>query len=150
MLDDDRRVKETLADYFDRAEAWADFVARETPEEYAARIAAARKAELASLRVACQRMPVAKTDRDGNVRYMPGLPMRWIEAIEQNQQANSCCRHPENHDIGAFYSSADDEAKGIPDIYIMFCKCGAFHRRLCVGGSDPVTGRGMRPKWEVR
>lgn len=147
MVGDD---KETLADYLDRAEAWADYVARETPAQYAERIARARAEELAALRVACDRMPVAKTDRDGVTRYMPGLPMHWVEALEQNQQAASCCRHPENHTVGAFYSSARDEALGVPDIYIMFCECGAHHRRFTVGGSDASTGKGMRPKWEVR
>lgn len=65
------------------------------------------------------------------------LPLGWIEALEQNQQIKSCCRHPENHSIGAFYSSAKDEELGIPDIYILYCPCGCQHKRFCV--SKPRT-----------
>jgi hypothetical protein len=65
------------------------------------------------------------------------LPLGWIEAQEQNQQIKSCCRHPENHSIAAFYSSAADEELGIPDIYIMFCPCGCRHVKWCL--SKPET-----------
>ena len=81
------------------------------------------------------------------------IPTRWIEALEHNQKIPSCCRHPENHDIVSLYSSNDDKAKGVPDIYIFICKerhdlgkgriGEAHHRRFCVGG-------GTRPGWEVR
>jgi hypothetical protein len=91
---------------------------------------------------ACARIPVARCP----VR----VPVKWIEALEHNQQISSCCRHPENHDISAWYSSPEDAAKGIPDIYIFHCTCGRSHRRFCVGGSNRETGEGMRIAWEVR
>lgn len=92
------------------------------------------------------------------------LPLRWAEALEQNQQIASCCRHPENHEISAWYSSDAERAKGVPDIYIFHCPCGRVHRRFCVGG-NPMTKDGeidyralaaigreeeKRPVWEVR
>lgn len=81
------------------------------------------------------------------------LPVKYIQALEQNQLIASCCRHPENHEIEAFYSSDADRDRGVPDIYIFYCTCGRKHRRFCVGGS---AGSGadakleMRPVWEVR
>lgn len=68
------------------------------------------------------------------------LPVKWIEDLEQNQKIASCCRHPENHDIEAWYSC---ETEKIPDIYIFHCTCGRQHRRFCVGG-------GSRPGWDIR
>jgi hypothetical protein len=87
-----------------------------------------------SHKVACARTPVAKLP--------PGLlPLKYIEALEQNQQISSCCRHPENHEIEALYSN---ESETVPDIYIFHCTCGRKHRRFCCGGGD------QRPFWEVR
>ena len=83
--------------------------------------------------LACPRHPVAKL---GNL-----LPIKYIEALEQNQQIASCCRHPENHDIEAWKSSENETA---PDIYKFHCTCGRTHVRFCVGGGD------ARPFWEVR
>ena len=83
--------------------------------------------------LACPRHPVAKLDRL--------LPIKFIEALEQNQQIASCCRHPENHDIEAWRSS---ENETVPDIYIFHCTCGRRHVRFCIGGGD------ARPFWEVR
>jgi hypothetical protein len=91
---------------------------------------------------ACARVPVA--------RCPARIPVEFIENLEHNQQISSCCRHPENHDISAWYSSEADRAKGIPDIYIFHCTCGRVHRTFCVGGSDRATGKGMRPFWEMR
>ncbi|ESY49027.1 MULTISPECIES: hypothetical protein [unclassified Mesorhizobium] len=96
--------------------------------------------------LACARYPVAK--------LFDLLPPKYIEALEQNQQIASCCRHPEDHEIEAFYSSENwrdkkkpdgspDPAGGVPDIYIFHCTCGKQHRRFCVGGGD------VRPYWEV-
>ena len=85
--------------------------------------------------LACERRPAAK------LRHL--LPVKYFEALEQNQQIAHCCRHPENHEIEAWYSSEADRDKGVPDIYIMHCTCGRQHRRFCVGGGD------TRPKWEV-
>jgi hypothetical protein len=95
--------------------------------------------------LACVRVPVAKCP----VR----IPQKWIESLEQNQLISSCCRHPENHDIEAWYSSEADRAKGIPDIYKFHCTCGRAHVKFCVGGSrNPSTGEitHPRPFWEIR
>lgn len=83
--------------------------------------------------LACPRYPVRP--------LMQMLPVKYIEALEQNQLIPSCCRHPENHDIEAFKSRPEEAA---PDIYIFHCTCGRKHRRFCVGGGD------ARPVWEVR
>lgn len=69
------------------------------------------------------------------------LPIRYIEALEHNQQIPSCCRHPENHEVEALKSHPDEQA---PDIYIFHCTCGRQHRRFCVGRTD------TRPVWEAR
>lgn len=84
--------------------------------------------------LACPRHPVAKLP--------PGLiPLKYIEALEQNQKIAHCCRHPENHDIEAWFSC---ETETMPDIYIFHCTCGRRHVRFCVGGRD------SRPFWDVR
>lgn len=83
--------------------------------------------------LACPRYPVAK--------LIKLLPVKYMEALEQNQLIASCCRHPENHEIEAFKSRPDEKA---PDIYIFHCTCGRKHTRFCVGGGD------VRPVWEVR
>lgn len=83
--------------------------------------------------LACPRYPVAKL---GDL-----IPAKFIEALEQNQKIASCCRHPENHDIEALYSSP---AETVPDVYIFHCTCGRRHRRFMCGGGD------TRPFWEVR
>lgn len=81
----------------------------------------------------CPRVPVSKViDR---------LPIKYIEALEQNQLIAHCCRHPENHEIEALKSKEDEP---VPDIYIFHCTCGRRHVRFCVGGGD------KRPYWEVR
>lgn len=69
------------------------------------------------------------------------LPLRWIEALEQNQKIASCCRHPENHEIEARKSHPAELA---PDIYIFHCdQCKRLHRRFCVGLDDE------RPSWSA-
>jgi hypothetical protein len=83
--------------------------------------------------LACKRHPVKK--------LMGLLPVKYIEALEQNQLIAHCCRHPENHEVEAFYSSEKEKA---PDIYIFHCTCGRQHRRFCVGQDD------ARPFWDVR
>ena len=70
------------------------------------------------------------------------LPAKYLEAMEQNQLAKSCCRHPENHEVEAY-----DSRPGLlnsPDIYIFHCSCGAKHRRFCVDRGVPTE----RPKWD--
>lgn len=96
--------------------------------------------------IACERAPVEKVRK-----IVPNFPARYIERLEQNQKIASCCRHPENHEIEAGYSSPEDEAKGIPDIYIFHCTCGRKHRTFCGGGNNPITGeKDYRPFWVIR
>ena len=94
---------------------------------------------------ACPRRAVAKLD----------VPGHWIRALEQNQLLRSCCRHPENHELEARYSSRNwknkldpfgrpDPLGGVPDIYIFHCTCGRQHRRFIVGIGGP------RPTWGWR
>jgi hypothetical protein len=87
--------------------------------------------------VACPRVPVRQ------VRAV--LPAKYLEALEQNQQIASCCRHPENHEVEALYSGP--QAEGVPDIYIFHCTCGRKHSRFCVGGSEGFK-RGLRDEFE--
>lgn len=82
--------------------------------------------------LACPRRPVAD--------LMGILPIRFIETQEHNQQISSCCRHPENHDIEGWFSNAEEEQRGTPDIYILHCTCGRRHIRFMCGG-------GFRPTW---
>lgn len=103
----------------------------------------------ASHSLACPRVPVAKV--------MYKLPIRYIEALEQNQQISSCCRHPENHSIEAWFSSPQQAETGAPDIYKFFCTCGRVHVRFCVGGDHPLADafpdkpemRDIRPRWSA-
>lgn len=95
--------------------------------------------------LACPPYPVAKL---GNL-----IPPKYVEALEQNQQIASCCRHPEDHTIEAWFSSDADRDRGVPDIYIFTCTCGRKHRRFCVGGSagsGPDAVPELRPFWEVK
>ena len=84
-------------------------------------------------RLACPRYPVAK--------LMDLLPEKYITELERNQKIASCCRHPENHLIEAWYSSPTET---VPDIYKNICSCGRVHVRFCVGNGD------VRPFWSVR
>ena len=96
---------------------------------------------------ACPRRPVS------TVMYK--LPIKYLEALEQNQQIASCCRHPENHDIEAWFSSSEAEATGMPDVYKFICTCGRTHTRFCLGGDHPLLRlypdrkeyREDRPRW---
>jgi len=82
---------------------------------------------------ACPRISVAKVKKL--------IPAHFIERLEQDQKLQSCCRHPENHDIVALKSNADEKA---PDIYKFICTCGRIHTRFCASGGD------VRPVWQVR
>lgn len=116
--------------------------------------------------LACPRIPVVKVQKL--------LPPKYLERLEQDQKLPSCCRHPENHEIEAWYSSEEDAAKGVPDIYVFICTAvhdltegkpefearfdrprfgPARHTRFCVGGSagsGPGAKPDYRPFWEVR
>lgn len=96
--------------------------------------------------VACKRVPVSKC---------PARIPSWMyeKNLEHNQQVASCCRKPENHDIAAFYSSPEDQAKGVPDVYVFYCVCGREHAVFMLGGSqNPVTKEHThrRPFWDIR
>lgn len=95
---------------------------------------------------ACPRRPVAE---------ILDIPKIFFEYLEENQKISSCCRHPENHDIEALYSSENWKNKqtddgyfepwgGVPDIYIFHCTCGRKHPRFMVGRGD------FRPMWGVQ
>jgi len=83
---------------------------------------------------ACPRVKVSSLPADL-------IPAKFFEALEHNQQIASCCRHPEEHDIEAFFSVAGEP---VPDIYIFHCTCGRKHSRFMCGGGD------VRPLWDVR
>lgn len=85
--------------------------------------------------LACRRMKAAK------LTHL--LPLKYFERLEHDQKIAHCCRHPENHEVEAWFSNAQDEANGTPDVYIFHCTCGKRHTYFCVGG-------GERPVWEVR
>lgn len=82
---------------------------------------------------ACRKVPVAKV--------MHLIPERMLHPMEHNQKIASCCRHPENHEIEARYSSPKEK---VPDIYIFHCTCGRKHRQFMAGGGD------ARPFWDIR
>lgn len=156
-----------------------------TPEDYDALFW--DEQQVLSKRVACKRTPVAKLGPDGEMHFKPFFAKnlhfsKWVEQLEQNQGrwAKPCCRKPENHEIEAYYSSEDDQAKGAPDIYVFFCKCGCRHRKFVPGADhgyktdhhgriqygpetviygkrgnaitvrNPVPMDMPRPKWEIR
>lgn len=96
--------------------------------------------------LACPRLPLEKV-----LRMAPSA-RRFFEKLELHAP-NECCKQVPNIEIEAWYSSPDDAAKGIPDIYKLHCSCGCCHVSFCVGGSkDPVTKEitHPRPFWEVR
>ncbi len=84
--------------------------------------------------LACPRVNVADLP-EGHVKP------KWIDQLEQNQLAASCCRHPENHTIEAWKTHPDEEA---PNIYIFRCTCGRKHVKFCVGETD-----NHRPMWNA-
>lgn len=84
-------------------------------------------------RLACPRYKVAK------LAHL--IPIKYIECLEHNQKIAHCCRHPENHEIEAWYSCEEEKN---PDIYIFYCTCGRRHIRFCCGGGD------VRPFWSIR
>lgn len=87
---------------------------------------------------ACQRVKVAECPvRDK-------LPIRFFERLEQDQLLPTCCRHPENHDIEAFFTSETQAETGIADLYIFYCTCGKRHVRLMGGNGD------KRQMWEIK
>jgi hypothetical protein len=85
---------------------------------------------------ACPRVKLA----DLPEKFIP--PKYYERNLEQNQQIQSCCRHPENHEVEARKSHKDEEA---PDIYLFYCQCGRKHTRWLVGWTDDE----QRPIWDA-
>ena len=105
------------------------------------------------LRRACTRVKIKEVAPEVFMAGPVRIPNRYLEeSLAHNQMAHSCCRHPENHSISAWYTSAVDEAKGVPDVYIFHCDCGRVHRRAMLGGSKNAYGEVTAPrqKWEIR
>lgn len=113
--------------------------------------------------LACPRISVKKAVERG---YLAGK-MKWVEQQEQNQKIRSCCRNPtDNADIEAWYSSPQEKAKGVPDVYKIICRdcttdgMETTHVKFCVGGNHPLTAQyslqerpelyDRRPFWEIR
>lgn len=80
------------------------------------------------------------------------LPEKYITTM-QEKPPSACCRDLNNLDIEAWYSSAVEQGKGVPDLYKFHCNsCSACHVRFCVGGNHPTdpTEQDIRPFWDVR
>jgi len=76
------------------------------------------------------------------VRDCPArIPPRFLTDLENNEKLATCCRTPADHDISAWYSCPDDQAKGVPDVYVLHCTCGRVHRRFMLGGA--LGGQGQ-------
>lgn len=99
--------------------------------------------------LACPPIPVRRMmayDENGVLDYSSSknyLPFRYVEMLEQNQELATCCRHPENHTIEAWYTNEEDAENETPDLYILTCTCGRRHYRLCCAG-------GYRAHWDCR
>ena len=115
-------------------------------------------------KLACKKVKVKNPARDVWTVGGAKMPLRYAEALEHNQMIASCCRHPENHQMDAWFSTPEQAQKGVPDIYRFHCTCGRVHSRYCVGG-NPYTKEGeldyaaleklereeeKRPFWDVR
>ena len=68
--------------------------------------------------LACKRIPVASLYHK-RLPHQRLLPDKFIEQMEQNQQIASCCRHPENHEISAWYSNEEHKGKGLSIIALV-------------------------------
>lgn len=126
-------------DFLDTCTKWDSELRRDVPtynEAEKQEIRDSWEQEKKAHKIACPRSPAKD--------WWSILPPRYYESLEQNQKLASCCRHPENHEIEAWYANAEQEAKREPDIYIFHCTCGRRHRRLCGGTKD------VRPFWEIR
>lgn len=97
--------------------------------------------------LACPPYPVAKLGKL--------IPEKLRNHLEYNQKAALCCRHVDEHEISAWYSSENWRDKkdhlgnpeprgGVPDVYKFHCTCGRTHPIFMVGGGD------VRPFWDVR
>jgi hypothetical protein len=109
--------------------------------------------------LACPRVPV------GKIMHLLKNKMQWLDQIRE-KAVRECCKHPENHDIEAWYSMQSEKDKGVPDVYKFYCKTceengdPACHVKFCVGGNHPLAKRfskqerpelfDSRPFWERR
>ena len=111
--------------------------------------------------LACKRLPYEKVrpliERSGKGK--------WLEQIQDNAKFD-CCKDPANLDIAAFFTKASEQEKGVPDLYMFYCKVcssegrGGGHAKFCVGGNHPLAKQftrqerpelyDVRPFWEVR
>lgn len=92
--------------------------------------------------LACPRVPVAS--------ILPIIPEKYLTRLSTDQKLRDCCRKATDHDIEAFFTTKPDEERGVPDVYVLHCKCGRKHRRFCVGGSigSGVPYTEPRPFWD--
>lgn len=112
--------------------------------------------------LACKREPFLKVrahiERAGKIK--------WFYAL-QHKAKYDCCKKPENLDVEAWYSKAEEQERG-PDVYKFYCRvCEAerstgCHAFFCVGGSHPLAIQGkvtraerpdlfeIRPLWDIR
>lgn len=116
--------------------------------------------------LACKRVPYEQV-RSLVERCNKG---KWIAQMEQHAKFD-CCRDPANLDIEAWFSNADEQVKGIPDLYKIYCKVcetehqqdsdrGYCHVKFCAGGNHWLASKfppqerpdlhDQRPFWDVR
>lgn len=79
---------------------------------------------------------------------LPILPTKYLTEFI-SERTRECCRKSEEHEIEAFFTTKLDEERGVPDVYVLHCKCGRKHRRFCVGASigSGVPYTEPRPFW---
>lgn len=93
--------------------------------------------------LACPRMQVAT--------LLPIIPEKYLARLADDPKLRACCRDARAHEIEAFFTTKADEVRGVPDVYVLHCKCGRKHRRFCVGGSigSGVPYTEPRPFWDA-
>lgn len=93
--------------------------------------------------LACPRVSVST--------LLPIIPEKYLTRLSNDAKLLACCRNPREHEIEAFFTTEADEKRGVPDVYVLHCKCGRKHRRFCVGGSigSGVPYTEPRPFWDT-
>lgn len=102
--------------------------------------------------LACSRIALEKV--------FHAVPEKYWRAIAENAP-NACCGTVSSLDIEAWYSCPDEQAKGKPDIYKLYCReCDRCHVRFCIGGNHPLATpdnivthphyHDFRPFWDAR
>ncbi len=95
--------------------------------------------------LACARHPVRN--------LLAIIPAKYLFALMENKEPiGVCCRQAVDHDIEAFWTSAENVEPERPDLYVLHCKCGRKHRRMMVGGAQGsgAIDTNQRPFWEVK